>query len=54
MVGGKVKVSDTIYFVHKTYVPQDRFKDVTYRKFFYDDCPTKTEPIRTRLTVGET
>ena len=51
-VGGRVKVSDTIYFVHKRGVPQDRFKDVTYIKFVYNVRPTKVDPNRTRLTVG--
>ena len=32
-VGGRVKVTDTIYFVHKRNVPKDRLKDVTYGKF---------------------
>ena len=50
-VGSRVKVTDTIYFVHKRYVFKYRFKDIMYRKFVCDIRPTKVEPNRTRLTV---
>eukprot|EP00804_Cyclotella_cryptica_P001131 CCRYP_008401-RA/>CCRYP_008401-RA protein AED:0.27 eAED:0.27 QI:0/0/0/1/0/0/4/0/702 len=32
-IGGRIKGTDTIRFVHKHEIPQDRFKDVTYIKF---------------------
>ena len=51
-VGGRIKGTDTIAFVHKKDIPQDRFKDCTYGKFVCDVRPTKAEPNRTRLTVG--
>ena len=51
-VGGRIKGTYTIYFVHKKDVPQDRLKDVTYIKFICDVRPTKADPNRTRLTVG--
>ena len=51
-VEGRVKVTNTIYFVHKRDVPQDRFKDVTFGKFVCDVRPTQADPSRTRITVG--
>ena len=38
--------------MHKSNVPQDRFKDITYRKLFCDVRPNKVDPNMTRLTVG--
>ena len=32
-VGGRVKGTDTIFFIHKHKIPQDRLKDVMYIKF---------------------
>jgi len=51
-VGNRVKGRNTMCFVKKQEVPQDRFKDITYGKFVCDVCPTKSEPNRTRFTVG--
>ena len=36
----------------KKAIPQDRFRDVTYGKFVCNARPHKSEPNRTRLTVG--
>jgi hypothetical protein len=32
-VGGRIDGTNTIFFVHKHEIPQDRLKDVTYIKF---------------------
>jgi hypothetical protein len=51
-VGGRVKGTDTIRFIHKHEVPQDRFKDVTYIKFVCTIRTEKKDPYRTRATMG--
>ena len=47
-----VKGTDTITFFKKSEVPEDRWKDVTYRRIMVDYRPQKSEPNRTRLTAG--
>jgi hypothetical protein len=42
-VGGRNKGTNTIFFIHKNQVPQDRIKDVTYRSFICNYKPNKTE-----------
>ena len=49
---GRVKGTNTIFFIPKSQVPADRLKDVTYGKFVCKVRPEKKEPNRTRLTVG--
>ena len=49
---GRVKGTNTIFFIAKSQVPADRLKDVTYGKFVCKVRPEKKEPNRTRLTVG--
>ena len=51
-VGGRIKGTNTIFFIHKHQVPIDRLKDVTYAKFVVELKPNKPEVHRTRLTVG--
>ncbi len=51
-VRGRIKGTDTIFFIHKHQIPQDRWKDVTYAKFVCELKPNKEEVHRTRLTVG--
>ncbi len=51
-IGNRIKGTDTIFFIHKHQVPQDRFKDVTYAKFVWELKPNKTETHQTRLMVG--
>ena len=52
-IGGRIKnPTNTMFFVNKTDVPQERFKDVTYGKFVCVVRPQKAEPNRTRLTLG--
>ena len=52
-IGGRVKGTNTIFFIPKENVPVDRRKDVSYGKFVCKVRPEKVdEPNRTRLTVG--
>ena len=51
-VGGQIKGTNTIFFVHKHQVPQDRWRDITYAKFVCELKPNKAKVHRTRLTVG--
>jgi hypothetical protein len=51
-IGGRVKGTDTIRFIHKHQIPQDRFKDVTYIKFVCTIRTEKKDPYRTRATMG--
>ena len=51
-IGDRVKGTDTIRFIHKHEVPQDRFKDVTYIKFVCTIRTEKKDPYRTRATMG--
>ncbi len=51
-VGDWIKGTNTIFFIHKHQIPQDRWKDVTYAKFVCELKPNKAEVHRTRLTVG--
>jgi hypothetical protein len=47
-----VKGTDTIVFIHKTSVPQDRWKDVTYGHIVANFHPEKEDPYRIHLTAG--
>ena len=49
-VGGRIKGTKTIKFIAKSMVPKGR--KVTYGRIVVDYRPTKSEPNRTRLTVG--
>jgi hypothetical protein len=51
-VGGRIKGTDTIRFIRKSDIPQDRRKDVTYGHFVCNGRPEKEEPNHTRFTVG--
>ena len=51
-VGGRIRGTDTIRFIRKSDIPQDRRKDVTYGRFVCNVRPEKAEPNRTRFTVG--
>lgn len=51
-IGGRIKGTDTIRFVHKHEIPADRFKDVTYIKFVCTIRTEKKDPYRTRATMG--
>ena len=49
---GRVDGTDTMYFIHKHEVPQDRFKDVSCRKINCHYREGKAEPNQVRLTAG--
>jgi len=49
---GRVKGTNTMRYIKKNQIPQDRRKDITYARFVCDYRPNKAEPHRTRLTVG--
>ncbi len=51
-VGGRIKGTETIFFVCKHQVLEDRWKDVTYAKFVCELKPNKAKLHRTGLTVG--
>ena len=51
-VGNRVKGTNTIKFIHKSQVPKDRLKDVTYGQFVCSVRPEKAEQNRTRFVVG--
>ena len=44
--------TNTIFFMKYQNIPADRKKDITYGRIVVDYRPQKTEPHRTRLTVG--
>ncbi len=49
---GRVKGTNTIKFIRKDQVPNNRMKDVMYGIFNYDFKPTKDKKEHTRLTAG--
>ena len=51
-IGGRIKGTDTIRFIHKREIPTDRLKDVTYIKFVCNVRTKKKDPNRTRATMG--
>ncbi len=51
-VGGQIKGTNTIFFVHKHQGSQDRWKDITYAKFVCELKLNKAKFHHTRLTVG--
>jgi hypothetical protein len=51
-IGGKIKGTDTILFIHKREIPTDILKDVTYIKFVCNVRTKKKDPNRTRATMG--
>jgi hypothetical protein len=51
-VGGRIKGTNTIYFIHESEIPTERRKDVTYGSFVCTVRPEKAEPNRTRFTAG--
>ena len=50
--GYRIKGTNTIYFIDYARIPKDRRSDITYGKIVVGYRPHKTEPNRTRLTVG--
>ena len=51
-IGGRLKGINTLFFINKSEVPPERFKDVTYGKFVCMLHPEKEYQNRTRLKVG--
>jgi hypothetical protein len=51
-IGGRIKGTDTIRFIHKREIETDRLKDVTYIKFVCNVRTEKKDPNRTRATMG--
>jgi uncharacterized protein YaaQ len=51
-VGGKVKGTNTIFFIKFEEIPLDRRRDVTYINFVSNVRTEKLEPNRTRATAG--
>eukprot|EP01082_Thalassiosira_pseudonana_P012372 g11214.t1 g11214 contig5:382941-386300(-) len=51
-IGKRIDGTNTMFFINKQDIPNDRFKDITYAKFVCDYRPGKSEPNRTRLTMG--
>jgi len=51
-VGGHIKGTNTIKFIHTRDVPSKRMKDVTYGQFVCMIRPKKAKPHRTRFVVG--
>ena len=49
---GRVTGTETIFFIHKTEVPTNRWKDITYGRICCNYREQKAEKNRTRLTVG--
>jgi hypothetical protein len=51
-VGGRVKGTNTIFFICKDQVPKDRIKDATYGSYGCEIKPNKEEKHCMRLTAG--
>ena len=51
-IPGVVNGTNTIFFVDKTNVPSERWKDAIYGRVLVKYCPEKGDPYHTRLTVG--
>ena len=51
-IGGRIKGTDTMRFVPKQQVPEDRMKDVTYGRCVWNVRREKDEVNRTRFMVG--
>ena len=49
---GRNDGTNTLFFINKNEVPDDRWKDVTYGNFFCNVRPQKEETNRTRLAFG--
>ena len=49
---GLVEGTNTMFFIDKTDVPANRWRDVTYGQIVVDYRADKTNPYRTILAVG--
>jgi len=50
-IPGRVEGTNTIFFINKNEVPNDRFKDITYGKIVCNYREGKDDPFRSRLVV---
>ena len=48
---GRTTGTNTIFFIHKSEIPAERWKDVTSGRIVCDERPQKAEVNRTRLTI---
>jgi len=51
-IPGEVEGTNTITFIDKSHIPQNRWRDVTYGRIVASFRPEKEDPNRIRLTVG--
>ncbi len=51
-IGGRIKGTDTIQFIHKHEILADRLKDLTYIKFVCNVRTKKKDPYQTRAMMG--
>ena len=51
-VGGRIEGTNTIHFIKKQEIPQDRLKDVTYIKCVSSIRTEKEDPYRVQATLG--
>ena len=51
-ITGVVNGTNTIFFINKTDVPAEQWKDATYGRVVVNYRPEKGDPYSTRLTVG--
>jgi hypothetical protein len=51
-VGGRIDCTNTMFFIHKHEIPQDRLKDVTYIKFVSLIRTEKEDPHQIGATLG--
>ena len=51
-IPGKVTGTNTMFFINKSEVPVDLWRDITYGRVVVNYRPEKDDPYRTRLTVG--
>ena len=49
---GRVKGTNTIFYIHKEDVLTAQWRDVTYGHVVIKERPGKVDPNRTRVTVG--
>ena len=51
-IPGEVEGTNTITFIDKSHIPENRWRDVTYGRIVASFRPEKEDPNRIRLTVG--
>ena len=51
-VSGRIKGTNTVFFIHESEILKERRKDVTYGSLVYTIWPEKAEPNQTLFTAG--